>query len=390
MKFPVPNVGESREQFVARVMADERFRNGFSDVEQVAVANALIARNAMENASDVSWPIVCECRHIEPGLVSYSDLGTVLVTKETLDRMSKSFIGKPVFNEVHHDDAAPVDFKNGKADGVITDHWFNAADGWYWARFVVWDGTTKNNIQSAAYSVSCGYDVLDVKENREGKLHNNIPYAGEFTDGYYTHLSVVRNPRYEGARIVVLNSKDGGVMFKFWNFLTGKDGSKVKNEGEMQADATVPVDGQAVPLKMLIDCWKAEEAEKAKAAELAATNAAKEVTEDTVLELDGKETPVKNMIEAYRRKNEADKAKADEDEKKKLKDAEDAKNAADEKEKADKEKADKDEADKKVKAENSVHEGLKVAASRRGQPQQPNITSRREMAAEGQKRYGPK
>lgn len=404
MKFPVPNAGESREVFVGRLINDEGMKTAYPvDADRLAVCHAFYTRpvSSVENAADIeSWPMVCKCKHIEPGLVNYSDLGTVLVTKETLDKMAPSFIGKPVINEIHKE-VDPSVFKNGVADGIVTDHWFEPSDGWYWARFVVWDETTKRNIASEAYSVSCAYDVLGV--NEKGGLHNNVPFVGEFVEGAYTHLAIVRNPRYEGARIVILNSKaqGGGMKFKFWNPFK-KDGKEVKNIGETDAGAqTVLVDGQPVPLQVLIDTFKAEEVEKAKAAELAAKapppavpaatppapEAAGAISEETMIEIDGKETPIKNMCDSYRNamskkaKNDADEAakkKSDED-----KAEAEAKNA--EEEKAKKEKED---AEKKVAENSKVDADLKAAAARRGAPQQPTIVSRREQVAEGARKYG--
>jgi hypothetical protein len=396
MKYPVPFGGEEKDSFLTRFSSDSAVVAHYPTEEErraVAVALFVSPKKQIQNSKEEpEWPMVCKCRHIEPGLVAYDDIGTALVTKETLDKMLQSFIGKPVINEAHKP-VSPGIFKDGEADGVVTDHYFDPADGWYWARFVVWDETTKRNIESDAYSVSCAYDVLDV--NDAGGTHNNVPFEGEFTDGVYTHLAIVRNPRYEGARIVILNSKDegGSMKFKFWNLFKSKDGKEVKNtmEGEV-SQQTVPVDGEPVPLKMLIDCWKAEEAEKAKAAELSAQNKdAGAISEDTVIELDGKETSVKNMCESYRnakaRKNADDEAKKKADEEKAAKEADERKNAEDvaAKEKADaeaKEKADKE------RQNSVVNKDLRDAAHRRGTPQAPEIMSRRDRIEEGARRYG--
>ena len=402
MPIPKPLAGEDEKTFTNRILALPEMATEYPKEQDRPLVAAAIFKHR-KNSSDEAWPMVCECRHIQPGLVAYKDIEDgmpVLVDKTALDKMLPSFVGKPVYDLVHHDDPKAADFQNGTADGIVTEHWFNAEDGWYWAKFIVWDEVTKRHLRSDVYSVSCAYDILDLKAAPTGATHNSVPYCGEFLDGEYTHLAIVPNPRYEGARIVILNSKDGGVMFKFWNFLKG---IKVSNEAE--EGKTVKVDGEVIPLKMLVDTWKAEEAEKAKKAELEAQNAAKEVGEDTVIELDGKETPVKNMIENWRevknRKNaEEEKAKKEHDEKhdkfvencascNARKNAED-KEAAD---KAEKAKADKEAADKltaKNAADNAAAKAaaLAKAAAHRGEPQQPKITSRREQAEEGARRYG--
>jgi hypothetical protein len=390
MPMPKPREGEKEQDFVGRVMSDEVMLSEYPDEKQRAAVAFSQFRRRENSLDDGGWPMICKCRFIEPGLVAYADIGTVLVKKEILDKMAASFVGKPVINEVHKD-VEPGVYKNGKADGIVTNVWFEQ-DGWYWADFLVWDESTKRNISSDAYSVSCAYDVTG--HNQNGGLHNSIPYEGEFLDGQYTHLAVVENPRYEGARIVVLNSKEGGGMkFKFWK-LFKKEGKEVRNAGETDGDKTVQVDGQAIPLKMLVDCWKAEEAEKAKKSELEAQGA---LPEDAVVEIDGKETSVKNLCDNFKsvqaRKNaedeEAKKKKADE-EAKNVADEEAKKKAEEEERKNADEKAakEKEEAEKKT-AENSLDEELKKAAALRGSPQQPTIVSRREQVAEGTRKYGP-
>lgn len=366
------------------------------------------------------WPKKYSCRFIEPGLVHYDEYGTVLVRKEILDKMSKSFIGKPVINETHMD-VTPEMFED-VADGVVTGVRY-ADDGWFWADFIVWDNPTQRNCESQAYSVSCAYDVTDFV-SKEGE-HNNIPYQQEVMAGEYTHLAIVANPRYEDARIVVYNSKGGSNMIlKFW-----KKGKKdVKNAKEVDvAKAMVNVDNAEVPLSELIDVFKAEEAEKAKAKELGGEN--ENLSEDTMIEIDGKETPIKNLIDVYRAsksKQNADdeeKKKKDEEEKAKAENAEaeeKKKKEDDEKSKADNENENENENEnksnenenenlcheckKKMSAENSKDsicnecsskgenhfDKLRKAANMRGEPQEIKVVSQRDRVEQGRLKYGTK
>lgn len=59
-------------------------------------------------------------------------------------------------------------------------------------------------IKSHKWSVSCSYDIL--KADDKGGSENNIKYGMEILDGIFTHLALVKNPRYERANIV-FNSK---------------------------------------------------------------------------------------------------------------------------------------------------------------------------------------
>jgi hypothetical protein len=414
MSFLKPHAGENKHDFVVRFVNDDSMRSQFTDEQQrAAVAELAFNRRGLCN-STTSWPKSYRCRFIEPGLVAYADYGTVLVRKEALDRMAPSFIGRPVINE-NHKEVDPAVYDQGLADGIVTRTWFDA-DGWYWAEMLVWDEGTQRNIEDNAYSVSCAYTVTETKS--EGGQHNNVPYTQEIVNGEYTHLAVVRNPRYEGARIIY-NSKEDTGMLKFFSWFKGKDGKEVKNAGEVDENQTVTIDGTPVPLKELIAVYKAEEAEKAKAAELGASKPG--ITDDTLMEIDGKETTVKNLCDSYRnmksRKNaaeEEEKKKAEkekaakeeserknaEDEAKKKKDEEERKNAedAEKKKKEDderknaeeKEKSEKDakEKEEKERQNSKVNEDLKNAALRRGPVAQPNLVSRRELAAEGARKYG--
>lgn len=154
------------------------------------------------------WPKAVKARFIEPGLVHYEELGTILVRRQFINKIAQSFVGKPVIDE-QHKDARPENFKD-VADGVVFRVWTDPADGWDWCEFLVWDEQTLAHCKDPNFFVSCAY--TPTKIDQKGGKHNNLDYDGEFLDGYYTHLAIVRDPRYEGARIV-LNSKGGTGMF---------------------------------------------------------------------------------------------------------------------------------------------------------------------------------
>lgn len=343
-------------------------------------------------------------RFIQPGLVRYADVGTVLVRKETLDRMVKSFVGKPVFNETHKE-VTSKDFTSGRADGVINRVTWGPPkdleetknlpdDGWYWVVAQVWDPETKENCRNG-YSVSCAYDVLQWSD--EGGITNNIPYEREVLDGDYTHMAVVANPRYEGARIIY-NTQGGCMKLAFWR--KGKDTSEVRNASEVDTDkAVLEIDGKEVPLKEAIELWNSTKAEEKKKAELA--NA--KMTDDDEIEVGGEKVTVKNLKDAYvlSRKNADDKKKdekADEEERKNAEADEKKKAEDDEKERknaeAEEEKKKKDDEERKNAEEkertNSFENVRNAAADRNGKFESPALMSREDRVAEGAKRYGVK
>lgn len=327
----------------------------------------------LSNSADV-WPKLYSCRFIEPGLVHYNEYGTVLVQKPVLDKMCPSFVGKPVVNVVHKN-INPANFRN-EADGVITKVWFNQNDGWYWAEFLVWDESTQRNCESDAYSVSCAYSVSNANE-KSGEYHN-IRYTQEVLDGEYTHMAVVANPRYEGARIVY-NSKGGSMkMFNWFKKGESKQVADIEN-------SLVEIDGKKVSVKTLVDVHNATE--KSKVDDLS------NMADETIIEIDGKEMTLANLKESYRvslknaeddddkkkkEKEEADRKNAEDEEKKKKDD--EMKNAADAEAKA--------AADAKTKAGTEHFNSLKDVANKRGEPQQATIVTRRELAAKGKESYG--
>ena len=396
-----------------------------------------------QNPIGDGWPKKYSCKFIEGGLVAYDDHGTVLVRQETLDKMAPGFVGKPVINEIHMD-IEPSDFEE-VADGNVTDVDYGrcanlkcqhkqinhqgsiclkcdctnyVADGWWWADFIVWDEATKKNCESGAYSVSCAYDVTDFKS--EAGEHNNVPYQKEVLDGKYSHLAIVANPRYEDARIVVYNSKGGSKMIvKLWKKLTGKDGKENKIVIENAGDRTIDVDGTPRKLSELVDEYKRDKASVSIENE--------KINEASIIEIDGEEMTVKDFLQMRTALKNKD-ADDDEDAKKK-KEMEEAKNAED-KEKDEKEKKDKAEnedkdkekkdAEEKEKAENAMRDehknakdgkhfnnemencamcnegkegikafnGLKNAHEMRGKPQDIKVTSLKDRQAVGRERYG--
>lgn len=158
-----------------------------SDVRKYSKSNAL------------DWPKEYVCNFLEPGLVSYEDVGAgiAMLPSETIDGMLQSFVGKPVI--IDHADVTPENMAEFK-HGTVTRVW---RDGnWAWCAFILDTDESKKKVEKG-YSVSCAFDVLEVGPGGE---HHAIKFDERIQRGSFTHLALVTNPRYEGCRIYT-NSK---------------------------------------------------------------------------------------------------------------------------------------------------------------------------------------
>jgi hypothetical protein len=277
-----------------------------------------------------SWPVKVKCRVIEPGLVNYDDLGfgTVLVQRPFLNKVAKSFEGKPVIDEVHKN-AKPENFQE-IADGMVSRIWTDPTDGWDWCEFFVWDEQALAHCHDPSYHVSCAYEPTQV--DKSGGKYHNIEYDQEFLDGAYTHLAIVKDPRYEGANIV-WNSVGGKQMdlFKIFRSNTSEE------VAEVEGDKTfIEVDGKRVSIENAVKMIQAKKADPVG------------MKDTDSIEIDGKRwtgAEIKNALAANKKaKNEKD----DKDEEKHdHKDSENcgkgcpAYNAADDDEKKDEDKGEK-------------------------------------------------
>jgi len=247
---------------------------------------------------------------------------------------------------------------------------------------MVWDPETKENCRNG-YSLSCAYDVL--RWSDEGGVHNNIPYAREVLEGEYTHLAIVPNPRYEGARIIY-NEKGGSMKLAFWR--KDKNKPEVQNCSEFETEkATVMIGDKQVPMDQLIALHNANEAAESAKAKLANAKDDK-FSEDDEIEIGGKKVTVKNLKSIYLQNAEAEEKKAKDDEERKNAEEKEKKDKEDEERKNAEEKAKKDKEDEEMK--NSKHfESVRNAASERnGKFEAPKLTTPAERELEGQKRYG--
>jgi hypothetical protein len=163
---------------------------------------------------DQMEPRSYKVRFIEPGLISYEDknAGTVLVSKEALDRMAPSFKGCPVIfiPELHNDADKTNSFNLDDPEapmpaGIVAEKPAWGEDGWLWVNLLVWDEGAIDALENKKHNVSCSY-ITD--EEGPGGIWHELPYDAEVIDGHYMHMAIVPRPRYEGSRVFA-NCKGG-------------------------------------------------------------------------------------------------------------------------------------------------------------------------------------
>ena len=313
-----------------------------------------IKQRAKLNQKD--WPCEYICNFLEPGLVSYLDVGAgiAMLRKETILAMMPSFVGKPVI--INHKDVDTTNFEK-HAVGYVTRVWYDDYANWAYCSFLLIDDKAKESV-AKGYSVSCSYDVESTKEGGE---YHAIKYDEEIVSGCFTHLALVLSPRYEDCRVTMNRKnakvagfdksnqkKEAGTMIQLFKKVNDKAGKEVDpndpTKQKWNAETLyVKIDNAMVPLSELAKHAKKEN-------EFEAVESV-----ENEIEVDNVKYNVLDLISNYKqsKKNaddetEEDKAKKKEmakknaeDEEKKKKEEEDAlekKNAEDKKEKDTQEK----------------------------------------------------
>ena len=153
-------------------------------------------------------------RFIEPGIAHYKELGDILITKETLNKFINTMVGCPVI--IEHEDVTDASADKLRV-GVVSRVWFNEMDGYFYCEGILTDPEAIDLVKNQGYNVSCAYSFVSDNTKR---THNGKEIDMEFIDGEFLHLALVKDPRYEGANIVVNKNDDT-------NFIAvGKDNNK--------------------------------------------------------------------------------------------------------------------------------------------------------------------
>lgn len=294
-----------------------------------AVLEKVIRYGQRQNAKE--WPSGFISRFLEPGLISYEDLGgdKELLEQETIAAHAQSFVGKPVV--IKHSNVNPGNML-GKAVGYISRVWHEPSDGWHYCEGVIHDDAAKELIRKG-HTVSCGYHVTS-QDDRPGVYHC-IDYARKLLAFEGEHLAIVANPRYEGATIR-LNSKSNNMsMFKLL-FGKKKEPGARENEAapvEITDETPVEIDGKTVRMNELVSAYKASKGElsgdsvialpdgsSATISELVTSRAnEKKMCAEADKEKETKEAARKNAEEAEAKEKEKKENEAKEEEEKKKK-----------------------------------------------------------------------
>lgn len=151
-----------------------------------------LAKIEKKNAKQL--PSVYYCKHIEKGVTQYED-EMILIDDDALNQLNPTMAGKPVY--VMH--VNEVDVKNiqEEADGYVFESFYLECDGWHWAKFICVSDKSHEAV-AKGWSVSNAYTP---SEWAGGGEHHSVPFNRKIINGIYTHLAIVPDPRYEGAKI---------------------------------------------------------------------------------------------------------------------------------------------------------------------------------------------
>jgi hypothetical protein len=316
------------------------------------------------------------------GLVKYSN-ETILVGKAALEQLAPTMMGVPVVLDHPNDKITDANIGSLPVVGRVADMHWDEEEGVWLAHFVVDDEAAVKLLESG-YGVSTAWYGL---KYGAGGTYNNIVFDRELLEGKYEHLAIVSQPRYEMAvDPIFMNSKDGqndrvNNIIKTDNSkrsvsMIGKVFRKLISREEIMVNSgeqvVVEVDGKDVPLADVI----ADAAKKNSIFD-------RKVNGEDTFEVDGESLTINALVEAYRnaKKKNEDESKEEEDaEEKKLKEK---------KENEDKEAADKDKKEEEAKT-NARHLDLETAHMN-GIVEDPNtMLTIADRTALGRKLYGSK
>jgi hypothetical protein len=153
----------------------------------------LNSADPVEIKNGATEPKFFYCRHMQPGLAGYKN-ERLLVDADAIKKMLPSLNGKPIY--INHQDVDLNTMKE-KAVGYIADAFWNELDGWAWAKMLIID-------EEAQMAASTGWSVSNAYLPAEwggGGTCNNVEFDRCITDGGFTHMALVQEPRYEEAKI---------------------------------------------------------------------------------------------------------------------------------------------------------------------------------------------
>jgi hypothetical protein len=305
----------------------------------------------------------------------------ILVTKEALERLAPTMQGVPVVIEHPEEKITDQTIAQLWVVGRVADmHYDQEQEIWY-AHFVV-DNAEAVELLQSGYGVSTAW-IAD--KYAAGGTFNNVPYDKELIEGRYEHLAIVKFPRYEMAfNPVFQNSKDGqnndkeviinnviqkrsvSMLGKIWKKVTQREEVMV-NSGE---EYVVEIDGKETPLAEVVESIKTNEVDFKE----------KKINGDEEIDVDDEKMTVNQLVEAYKNLKKSSMKKNEEPEKEEEEEKKESKKNEDD------EKEEKEE-DKKTNSRFDELENLHENGIQQDEMQFLSLAERVQM---GKDRYGSK
>lgn len=217
-----------------------------------------------------------DCKFIEAGLISYRDHekgGIELLRRETIQKAMPTCIGNPL--TIRHVLVTSTN-RLQEEHGIITDWYFNPADGWFYVKGYADTPSAQVKIK-AGKKPSCGYIVNSFGP---GGKHHDIRYDKELTGITFNHLAIVDKPRFEDAEfrlnsVHVSQTKNMNQLIKLYKAvvarLNGADGkvteSTTVESHEVAGNTEIEIDGVRRPLHEVVAGFRKNSAAPAPAGE---------------------------------------------------------------------------------------------------------------------------
>lgn len=289
-------------------------------------------------------PRVFYMRHMCQGIAGYEN-ENIFVPTDTIKKIMPSFVGKPIF--VLHVDEVNPETVQGEMDGIVTDSFYNELDGWAWIKGMVLSDDGFDAI-AKGWAVSNAYKPLEWGSSGQ---YLSVDYTRKILNAEFTHMAIVPNPRYDEAAILtpeefkkyqdekrkqldeLHNSKTKGTKMAFKLFTTKKQ--EITNSTEVDENTVIEVDGKEMKLSEIVNAVvknAADEEEEKKNKAKKNSEGAELLNDDSEVSVGQEKMTMKDLMNKYnaiQKKNaedaedEAKKNAAEEEEKKNKKNAED-------------------------------------------------------------------
>jgi hypothetical protein len=366
--------------------------SGSDDVYRIDEGYEISVHHDDEHLNARDFPAIYYCRHMEPGLCGY-EKEKILVDADAMKNMNPTFAGKPVYVGHQKVDVSKI---QEEADGYVVESFYNELDGWSWAKFIVVSDKGKDAI-ARGWAVSNAYIP---SEFASGGQSHAIDFERKIVNANYTHLAIVPDPRYEGAKIFtpeqykaycadkkahldeMKNSKGATKMFK--RFFKSEQ-KEVTNANDIDDNTMVELtNGKSVSIKEMIETVELANAKAKKNEKDDKEDKKEQLNADTEVDVAGEKMPLSQLMNKYANaQKENEKRNADEAEAKEKKEKENKeKKNAEDKEKKDKEKEDDEKANAKT------FEEMKNAKGKTSGSGFVQVDTQMDGMARGQSRYG--